>query len=193
MFTATTVFLAVVRNRILPGNELHRRFGIFRQHCAEILSSTNMRNTLVSQLESLLNFLGNALCQNDQDGESFLTRIPDKTWLTKAKPMETLLQAPARVGTSLTSQHNLIPVHTTTRLLQLSCPHTTFGTISTSVRFLTNNFLILCGWRRYKCKNFAECLSIRDDYNEHSTVLPDSFCLPHARLFAAGHARSRRA
>jgi hypothetical protein len=71
MFTATTVFLAAVRHRHLSGNELQRRFQSFRQHCVDMLSSTNLRNTLVSQLQSLLDFLQHALCHNDQSSEPF--------------------------------------------------------------------------------------------------------------------------
>jgi hypothetical protein len=117
MFTATTVFLAAVRQRLLPGNELQRRFQSFRQHCVDMLSSANLRNTLVSQLESLLSFLQNALCHNDQDSESFPVREHAEIRLTKAQPTTTLLQALLRVNIPSTWQQSLTFIHTATTLL----------------------------------------------------------------------------
>ena len=77
MFTAATVFLAAVRAPVLQEKSLQSRFRIFRQDCADLLGSTALRNTLVSQLESLLDHLQNVLGHSEQDRESSLELLFD--------------------------------------------------------------------------------------------------------------------
>jgi len=72
MFTAATVFLAAVRAPVLQEKSLQSRFRIFRQDCVDLLGSTALRNTLVSQLESLLDHMQNVLGHSEQDRESSL-------------------------------------------------------------------------------------------------------------------------
>ena len=100
MFTAATTFLAVARSQVLPQAELQSRFGLFRKNCIGLLHSTNLRNTLVSQLESLLGFLQSTLFQDESTRESRPGKMSAGLQLINGKAVPTSPLSPIRVTTA---------------------------------------------------------------------------------------------
>jgi hypothetical protein len=69
----------VARFQVLPKTELQRRFQIFERNCVAVLHSTKLQTTLVSQLETTLKFLQDALFHyEDYGGESISTQTGDQ-------------------------------------------------------------------------------------------------------------------